>query len=1111
MNKIQLISLQFSLCVLVLIGLVAGPLAQGTTGSILGVVQDQSQAVLPGVTVTATSIETNQSRTAISDDEGRYRLPLLPVGPYEVQAELTGFSTEVRRPINLTIGSEAVVNFTLGIGALTERVVVTGEAALVETSSAVTAGLIDAKKIRDLPLNGRDVVQLALLQEGVVTSTKIGRGQAGNEGIPLSLAGTRIHQTTFLLDGTDIRGSRGTVPAGANAVVAGVESVKEFKVITGAFSAEYGRFTGGVITAVTKSGTNQLHGSIYEFHRNSALDARNFFDRDPTNPLERSKVPHFIRNQFGFSLGGPIVKDKTFIFGNFEAMRQRLLETQLQNVPSQEARDGQLTGFNPILRRPISGEVSPRMQPYLDLIPLANGRDLGGGLAEHFSPENFPVDQELYTVRLDHQFSDSDTFFARYTLDQSDKQQFESLQSALVFEYRYQYLTLSEKHIFSPNVINELRVGYTRSKANQTGVETVDVDPSLRFSNQTIPLIGRFVGGGLSSFGNFLGLFQIPNNFSYSDDLSWTKGSHFLKMGANFSRMQFNGSVGVRTNGFYVFTSVLNFVRGEPLIFDGFRTAKYVAGMRQNLFGFYLQDDWKFSPRLTLNLGLRYEFITSPTEVGTGESVGRPEIEGRIGNLVHILDTELHLGNPLFPNPSLKNFSPRIGFAWDPFGNGKTAVRGGFGLFHDQLTSYLWGSSSVFNPPFAERVSQRAANPFTPPFPPIGPNEDPYSGASAVPALWAMGDVKQPYIMQFSLNIQQEIMPNTVFTIAYQGSLGRKLPRLTNDANLAVPVKYDASQFPNGPGPEFNGRTYFPFCQTYAPDGSCAFEVGARFPGGSGTLPKRNPLFGGVRMELWDGNSSYNALRLGLSRRFSSNLQFQFAYNFSKGIDDSSNTGHSDNNGGRDEFSGWSVPDPDDKSTSHGLSGNHVAHTFSANFTYDLPFNPSGAAGIIAAGWQINGIVTLATGPASSFNLPFDVAESQQFELSQRPELKPGASNNPVLSDGRDPNAYYDVNAFTLAPRGFFGNVARNTLISPGQATFDFGVAKSFTLHEETSLQFKAEFFNLFNRANFSQPGMDVFTSIDRNGDPVPDPSAGQITSTTGTSRQIQFALKILF
>ena len=1076
-------------------------------------VQDQSQAVLPGATVTAISIETNQSRTVITDGEGRYRLPLLPVGPYEVQAELVGFTTGVRRPITLSIASEAVVNFTLRIGGLAERVVVSGEAPLVETTSAVTAGLVDAKKIRDLPLNGRDFTQLALLQEGVVTSTKIQRGQAGNEGVPISLAGTRIHQTTFLLDGTDIRGSRGTVPAGANKTVAGVESVKEFKVITGAFSAEYGRFTGGVITAVTKSGTNQLHGSVYEFHRNSALDARNFFDRDP-RIAERSDVPEFKRNQFGFSLGGPIVKDKTFVFGNVEILRQRLLETRLQNVPSMEARNGDLVGFNPILRVPIFGTVSPRMQPYLDLIPLPNGQDLGGGVAEHFGPANFPVDQELYTVRLDHQFSDSDSFFARYTLDQSDKQEFESLQSDLLFAYRFQYLTFSEQHIFSPNVINEVRVGYTRSKANQVGVETVDVDPSLRFSKQAEPILGRFVGGGLDNFGSFLGLHQIPNNFSFSDDLTWTRGSHFFKMGAAFTRMQFNGSVEVRANGFYVFTSVLNLVRGEPISFDGFRTQAYSAGIRQNLFGFYFQDDWKFSPRLTLNMGLRYEFITSPTEVGTGESVGFPEIEGRIGNLVRITDSELHLGNPLFENPSLKNFSPRIGFAWDAFGNGKTAVRGGFGLFYDQLTSYLFSSAAVFNPPFAERVSQRAANPFTPPFPPVGPNEDPYSGANALPALWAMGDVKQPYIMQYSLNIQQEVFPNTVLTIGYQGSLGRKLPRLTNDANLAIPVKYDASQFPGGPGPEFNGRTYFPFCAQYVA-GSCFFEVGANRPvsaGGTGTLPKRNPNFGGVRMELWDGNSSYNSLKVGLVKRFSSGFQIQGAYNFSKAIDESSNTGHSDNNGGRDEFSGWSVPDPDDKDTSRGLSGNHVAHTFGANFSYELPFNPQGTAGLFLGGWQINGILSASTGPPASLSLgSFDRARSEQFEFSQRPELKAGASNNPVLNDGREPTAYFDVNAFDLAPEGFFGNVGRNTVISPGVLTFDFGVYKNFRLREGASIQFRTEIFNIFNRANFSQPFMDVFDGVDSSGDPEFVPNSGQITETTTTSRQIQFALKILF
>ena len=370
-----------------------------------------------------------------------------------------------------------------------------------------------------------------------------------------------------------------------------------------------------------------------------------------------------------------------------------------------------------------------------------------------------------------------------------------------------------------------------------------------------------------------------------------------------------------------------------------------------------------------------------------------------------------------------------------------------------------------------------------------------------------MGDVKQPYIMQYSLNIQQEVMPDTVLTIAYSGSLGRKLPRMVEDANIANPIKYDASQFPNGPGAEFNGRTYFPFCTAYDPGGIC--------PGGFGpsnrrvTLPVRNPALGSVRMELWDGNSAYNALRLGLARRFSSGLAFQLAYNWSKNIDDSSNVGHSDNNGGGAENSGWQVVDPDDKATMRGLSGNHVGRTFSANFAYELPFSPQGAVRHFLGGWSINGIITAADGPVSSFSMDVDQAHSEQDAVSQRPELVLGASNNPILHNGREPNEYFDVSAFQPAPEGFFGNVGRNTLSSPGIITVDFGVAKDFRLHEETTLQFRAELFNVFNRANFSQPFMNVYGG--NPGDTVRDPGAARITTTTTTSRQIQLALKILF
>ncbi|MDA2935126.1 carboxypeptidase regulatory-like domain-containing protein, partial [Acidobacteria bacterium AH-259-D05] len=410
----------------------AGIYAQQTTGIISGTVADETGGVLPGVEVTARNTETGLTRTAISDDEGRYRLAQLAPGTYELVAELTGFQTALVQGISLSMAQEAVIAVTLRVGEITEQVIVSAEVSLVETTSANVGALVDTQTIQDLPLNGRDFIQLAALQEGVVIPTSANASRTGDTGVKMTISGTRPNQTAILLDGTDIKNYYGNTPGGIAGALLGVDTVREFRVITNAYSAEYGRFTGGVISAVTKSGTNEIHGTVFEFHRNSALDARNFFDRDSKNPLERTDPPNFIRNQFGFTVGGPIQEDQTFFFGSYEGLRQRLTTTFIDIVPDEDAHNGVIPKV--FSRRSRKFEcprdnfgnrraeetadglclvgVAPEIQPYLELFPRANGeifqpRD---GTGEFLFPAPSPLNENYFVVKVDHQLSDSDSF-----------------------------------------------------------------------------------------------------------------------------------------------------------------------------------------------------------------------------------------------------------------------------------------------------------------------------------------------------------------------------------------------------------------------------------------------------------------------------------------------------------------------------------------------------------------------------------------------------------------------------------------------------------------------------------------------------------------------------
>lgn len=1025
-------------------------LAQVTTGTISGVVKDESGAVLPGVTVTSISKETGARRTAITDDSGYFKVPQLAVGLYEVRAELSGFSTAVVTGINLEIGQEAVVHPVLKVGELTEKVTVSGEAELVETTSATVAAVVDEKRIRDLPLNGRSFTQLALLQEGVITPLNQSRSQIGNEGQKISINGTRVSQTSFLLDGTEIRNQLNTTPGSVAGVMLGVDTVREFNVVTSVASAEFGRFTGGVINAVTRSGTNELHGSLFEFHRNSALDARNFFDG--------TKKPNFIRNQFGFAIGGPIQKDKTFFFGSYEALRDRLSQTTINNVPNAGAHQG-------ILPATQGGNVGvdPKVKPYLDTYPLPNGRDNGDGTGEYIFTNVLPTNEHYFMGKIDHQLSDSNSLFARYTFDQGNKSRFEDMALwGLAGRNRSQFFTLEEKKIINPNLLNAARFSFNRTQnadahfRNNIG----SLPESLKF----VPLPDRDFGSigtsGIATWGPSDNNHKsnVLNKFEYADSLVWTKGSHSIKLGANIARLQYNFFNSFGTRGNYQFSNLSDLLQARPRSVDAIITPYIISGIRESIFGFFVQDDYRMRSDLTWNLGLRYEFITNPTEV-----------KGILSNLDHPTDTQIRVGNPMLSrNPSLKAFAPRIGFAWSPFGDNKTSLRAGAGIFYDLIQPVNYYTHPQVNVPFFRRVT--LANPSFP-----GAFASIPDSSRIIPSIFVMLEPSQSYVTQYNLTVQREILPQTVLSVGYQGSHGTHLSFL-EDANTAVPQNV-------------NGRLFFP-----------------------SDSQRRNPNFGQMRAFDWDGNSFYNAFKFGLQRRFANGLQFQSAYTYGRSVDDASNQTTFDAPASPNGVSNT----PDDHKFSRGLSSFDVRHVWSFNSTYELPFGPgkpfgtnlSGLEGKLLGGWQLSGIVSLATGNPVNLLLSFERSRSRAtVDIAERPDLKSGASSNPVLADGRNPNGYYNPNSFLLPDQGFFGNLGRGTVIGPGVATVDFSLAKNTSINERTTVQFRAEAFDAFNRANFGAPDAVVF----RSPAGIPSATAGRIRLTTTTSRQIQFAMKIIF
>ena len=1062
------------------------------SSSVSGSLADQSGSLVSGAGVTLKNVDTGAVRNATTDGFGHYRFNSLPPGKYEVRATKRGFKEAVREGIHLAVGQDAAIDLTLGVGEISEQVAVNADAAPVDVTTTDISGVAGEQQVKDLPLNGRSFDQLLTLNPGVVNFTWEKTGGVGvsnsTSGNNFVVSGNRPQQNMFLLNGVEFTGAaeNNMQPGGVSQELIGVDAVREFNLLRDSYGAEYGKHPGGQILIVTQSGSNEFHGSLYEFLRNSALDARNFFDP--------SSVPGFQRNQFGAALGGPIHKNRTFVFGNFEGLQQHLHQTGVDLVPDTNARNGYLPckivtpAPNPCAE---SGLAFVGVSPLINLWPAPSpGASDFGGISEAFNNPLQTIRDDFGTVRLDQVFSEHDQLNAVYTIDDSADFTPTSTNaySTDVDSLREQVTSIEETHVFSSTLLNTARVGYSRAGYFFTG-EPTPGSPAASVPGFLSGLqVGAAVVGGsaasnpaaqvaLAGSNNGSNLRLARNLFTYEDRVSYTKGRHQLNFGAWFQRLRSNENLALSQYGQATFTSLQTFLAGTAasLLYDPSPTP---LGWRTWFGAWYVEDVMRLTPSFTLSVGFRDEFST-----------GWNEAHGRAANYVYpggIISSQPNIASSVFTVNNAKFLpQPRAGVAWSPFGN-KTVFRAGFGMYNDlqDALGYRTDQNGPFNPTYS--------------LPNVPVSQLPILPATAVPAAAKLvpggvqPDLQTPTLISWSFRIEQELTANTALRVGYVGSHGYH-EILGIDANEPFPVICPAAPCP---------ATY--------PSNFPAGLAGTPVPAGTYFVPsatRANPAIANTWSWFSEGDSSYNALQVDVNHRFAGGLFLRGVYTWSKSIDDGDSV-NSTTSGNEPAL----VANPFNLRADRGLANFDVRNAAAISASYLLPLGhgqrfaggASGFGNTLISGWTINSIVTLQGGFPFTPQLSYNPSNNGDTRNPVRPFVNPAFTGPVILGS---PNQWFIPAAFLAAPNnsGFYGNLGRDTLIGPGLATWDLSFMKDTRIQERLNLQFRAELFNFLNHPNFSFPNVVAFTPSGAS------PTAGLITATSTTSRQIQFGLKLLW